>query len=93
MTNPPPPQTAAEQRRHSCMTNLAKDEESNDDIQRHDKGGFCWIFLGRYSTLLHLPPLRFHCVGGCWDPGQLGLQHWLSDALTTRLDLIKDMIA
>ncbi len=20
-----------------------------------------------YSTLLHLPPLRFHCVGGCWD--------------------------
>jgi hypothetical protein len=24
----------------------------------------------RYSTLLHLPPLRFHCVGGCWDPTQ-----------------------
>ncbi len=21
----------------------------------------------RYSILLHLPPLRFHCVGGCWD--------------------------
>ncbi len=20
-----------------------------------------------YSTLLHLPPLRFHRVGGCWD--------------------------
>jgi hypothetical protein len=20
-----------------------------------------------YSTLLHLPPLRFHCAGGCWD--------------------------
>jgi hypothetical protein len=19
-----------------------------------------------YSTLLHLPPLRFHCVEGCW---------------------------
>jgi hypothetical protein len=19
-----------------------------------------------YSTLLHLPPLTFHCVGGCW---------------------------
>ncbi len=28
-----------------------------------------WIFpfYVRYSTLLHLPPLRFHCVGGCWD--------------------------
>ncbi len=20
-----------------------------------------------YSTLLHLPPLKFNCVGGCWD--------------------------
>ncbi len=23
-----------------------------------------------YSTLLHLPPLRFHCVEGCWDRTQ-----------------------
>ncbi len=23
-----------------------------------------------YSTLLHLPPLRFHCVGGCWNRTQ-----------------------
>ncbi len=23
-----------------------------------------------YSTLLHLPPLRFHCVDGCWDRTQ-----------------------
>ncbi len=23
-----------------------------------------------YSTLLHLPPLRFHCVGECWDRTQ-----------------------
>ncbi len=22
------------------------------------------------STLLHLPPLRFNCVGGCWDRTQ-----------------------
>jgi hypothetical protein len=34
------------------------------------------VFLGffvmyvLYSTLLHLPPLRFHCVGGCWDRTQ-----------------------
>jgi hypothetical protein len=28
--------------------------------------GFSWIFFMYvlYSTLLHLPPLRFHCVGG-----------------------------
>ncbi len=24
-------------------------------------------FYVRYSTMLHLPTLRFHCVGGCWD--------------------------
>jgi hypothetical protein len=33
-----------------------------------------WIrfifFYVRYSTQLHLPPLRFHCVGGCWDRTQ-----------------------
>jgi hypothetical protein len=23
-----------------------------------------------YSTLLYLPPLRFNCVGGCWDRTQ-----------------------
>jgi hypothetical protein len=22
------------------------------------------------EMLLHLPPLRFHCVGGCWDRTQ-----------------------
>ncbi len=25
------------------------------------------FFYVRYSTMFHLPPLRFHCVGGCWD--------------------------
>ncbi len=41
-----------------------------------------------YSTLLHLPPLRFNFVGGCWE---LRLQHGQSDALTTRLDLIHNV--
>ncbi len=51
------------------------------------KGGIFWIFFYvLYSTLLCLPPLRFHCVGGCW--GLLRLRHWQSDALPTRLDLI-----
>ncbi len=33
------------------------------------KGGFFGIIslYVRYSTLLPLPPLRFHCVGGCRD--------------------------
>jgi hypothetical protein len=29
-----------------------------------------FFFFIRYSTLIHLPPLRFHCVGGCWDRTQ-----------------------
>ncbi len=42
---------------------------------------FCSVL---YSILIHLPPLRFHCVEGCWDrthAGQMQLLHWLSDAL------------
>ncbi len=31
------------------------------------QGEFYGFFKALYSTLLHLPPLRFHCVGGCWD--------------------------
>jgi hypothetical protein len=30
-------------------------------------GGFCFVISVLYSTLLYLPPLRFHCVGECWD--------------------------
>jgi hypothetical protein len=46
------------------------------------KGGFFAIFSRyvRYSTLLHLPPLRFHCVGECWDR----TQEWWNFALTAR---------
>ena len=28
------------------------------------------MLVNSYSTLLHLPPLRFYCVGGCWDRTQ-----------------------
>ncbi len=35
------------------------------------KQGDFWIFMYvLYSTLLHLPPLIFHCDGGCWDRTQ-----------------------
>jgi hypothetical protein len=36
---------------------------------RVKKEGFNSFYV-RYSTLLHLPPLRFHGVGGCWDQTQ-----------------------
>ncbi len=29
-----------------------------------------YFFYVLYSTLLHLLPLRFNCVGGCWDRTQ-----------------------
>ncbi len=33
-----------------------------------DCGSFrSFIVAVLYSTLLHLAPLRLHCVGGCWD--------------------------
>ncbi len=37
-------------------------------IRLYSKKGIFWIFVFyvRYSTLLHLPPLRFHFVGWCW---------------------------
>jgi hypothetical protein len=31
---------------------------------------FFFLFYVRYSKPLHLPPLGFHCVGGCWDQTQ-----------------------
>jgi hypothetical protein len=36
------------------------------------KGGFFGVlsFYVSYSTLIHMPPLRFLCVGGCWDRTQ-----------------------
>jgi hypothetical protein len=39
------------------------------NIAIKDKGRLFRIFLYvvLYSTLLHLSPLRFHCVGGCLD--------------------------
>jgi hypothetical protein len=45
------------------------------------------FFLPTYSALLHLPPLRFRMLG--FNPGLLQLLHWQSDALTTRLGLIR----
>ncbi len=54
-------------------------------IEIHNRGIF-WIFAFYvlYSILLHLPPLRFHCVGGCCDRTQ--------DCWDTRLHLIPKVI-
>ncbi len=41
-------------------------------VETYLKGDFWifWIFYIHYSALFHLPPLHFHCVGGCWDRTQ-----------------------
>jgi hypothetical protein len=51
------------------------------------------FFCGLYSALLHLPPLRFHCAEGCWDRSQDPCNWLQSDALTTRLDLIRMFVS
>jgi hypothetical protein len=33
-------------------------------------GGGFFTFFVLYSTLLHLPTLRFHCTDGCWNRTQ-----------------------
>ncbi len=48
---------------------------------------FLLVFNVLYSALFHLTPLRFCCVGGCWDRFQDSCDLGLLDALTTRLDL------
>jgi hypothetical protein len=58
------------------------------------KGGLFEIFFMydiQVSTLLHLQPLRFHCVGGCLDRTQDSCDYTalaVRRSLTTRLDLI-----
>ncbi len=53
-----------------CMlhTSIKDCQGSREQIQetylRHED--FLVFFKALYSTLLHLPPLRFHCLGGCW---------------------------
>ncbi len=51
--------------------------------------GIFWIF-SLYLTLLHLPPVRFHCVGGCWDRTQDCCDFGIGrpTPLITRLDII-----
>jgi hypothetical protein len=39
-------------------------------INKYKIGEFFEFFDVLFSTLLHLPPLRFQCIGGCWDQTQ-----------------------
>ncbi len=55
--------------------------------------GFFWIFLFYilYSTLLHLPPLRFHSEDAGLEPRSV-ISALAVNALTTRLDLFHSML-
>ncbi len=48
-----------------------------------EKYFFKWGFLW-YSSLLYLSPLRFHCVGGCWD--------WTRTNITWSLDVLSSIV-
>jgi hypothetical protein len=43
---------------------------SQTSLKSLKDGIFYFSYCIRYSTLLHLAPLRFHRVGGCWDRSQ-----------------------
>jgi hypothetical protein len=46
-------------------------ENTVDELESLElTGGFLDFFNALYSTLLHLPPLKFYFVGGCWDRTQ-----------------------
>ena len=45
------------------------------------KFAFFYNFFVLYSTLLHLPPLRFHCADGCWERTQ-DRCNWCIDSQT-----------
>ncbi len=74
------------QRQH-CIRQAAWNARNNTSLFL--KPFLAWIFYVLYSTLLRLPPLRFHCVGGCsdwaWSVATLTLAVRLSK---TRIDLI-----
>ncbi len=40
-------------------------ERENSRLSRQEY--FLLVLSALYSRLIHLPPLRFHCVEGCWD--------------------------
>ncbi len=51
------------------------------------RGIFILISKVLYTTMLHPPPLRFHCVGDR-IPEDCCVGNWQSNALSTRLDII-----
>ena len=48
-----------------CLASLSRIVYKGGDIFR-----FFLLFYCRYSALLHLPPFKFYCVGGCWERTQ-----------------------
>jgi hypothetical protein len=52
-------------RRKLFVPNILTCQIFSPNAYRTLKGDSFGLFLN--STLLHLPPLRFHCVRGCWD--------------------------
>jgi hypothetical protein len=59
-------------------------------VHMYSEGDFLKFLHYPYSTLLHVLPLKFHLCRKALGSnlGKLRLRHWLSDALTTRLDIM-----
>ncbi len=70
----------------SCSLKILEDGREQVVFFRIFFGGIFVFIL--YSTLFHLPPLRFHCADGCWERTQ-DRCNWCIGSQTTRLDLIR----
>jgi hypothetical protein len=55
-----------------CVSLIAASKSIISILIFSGEGGFRAVFKGGFfMTLLHLPLLRFHCVGGRWDGSQV----------------------
>ncbi len=86
-------------KRHVILTDPITQEEEHvqaTSAARWDKtellllfiffGGIFYFFV-LYSTLLHLPPLRFRCADGCWDRTVRKFYGWIqNDRWATQIE-------
>jgi hypothetical protein len=74
------------------FTNV-RDPTGSESTILYKKGGIFYCST-LFNKPFHLPPLRFHCVGGCWDRTQLSCDFGIGcqTPLTSRPDLIHDTV-
>ncbi len=67
---------------------------SEETYATNKQGDFLNCFNVLFSTLIHLPPFRLHCVGGCWHATSVlcvrPSNHSAIDLIHSRVDFIRN---